>query len=62
MSDKVDQFKNRVKKERSDRVITTEELVNKAAKKLKLDKKNKQYFLSQCCEHYLFILTTFFFK
>lgn len=44
MGDKVEKFKNQVKKERETKVISTEDLVCAAVKKLKLDKKDKQYF------------------
>ncbi len=46
MSNKVDQFKKNVKIARESNVISTEDLVKKTIKILKLDQKDSNYFLS----------------
>ncbi len=50
MTDKVEQFKERVKQARESNVLTANELVNKASKTLKLDTKNKDYFFSNASQ------------
>lgn len=50
MTDKVEQFKERVKQARESHVLTANELVNKASKTLKLDTKNKDYFFTNASQ------------
>ena len=50
MTEKIEEFKKHVKASREDYVLTAEDLVNKAAKTLNLETKNKDYFLTNASQ------------